>query len=186
MSKNADKHILFVDTEATCWDTATHSRQYQRDNRELIEIAVVKVNRVTGEVVDQVSYLVKPINSEITPYCTKLTSITPEMVAKDGMDFRVAMKKIGLRFGTHCPWFSWGAFDKNFIRHECMKNNVTNPFSDNHFNLSEIYSLMVHSNRRHGMRHAMDKFGLEFEGTRHRALPDTLMTVEIYKKLFNH
>ncbi|MEN0056485.1 MAG: exonuclease domain-containing protein [Mucilaginibacter sp.] len=64
--------IIIVDLEATCWEPGGN---YQKQQSEIIEIGICKLNMETGKITASEGILVKPIKSEISDFCTQLTSI---------------------------------------------------------------------------------------------------------------
>ena len=68
--------VLVVDVEATCWQ----SRQPPPgEQSEIIEIGLCPLDLDCLEPGPVHSILVRPQRSQISPFCTRLTSITPEM-----------------------------------------------------------------------------------------------------------
>lgn len=83
--------IVVIDLEATCPESDEGDNTVARSN--IIEIGAVRLDRRSLEVLDVFSELVRPREYPVTPFITRLTSITPEMVA-DRPDFAV----VGRRF----------------------------------------------------------------------------------------
>ena len=83
-------YLNVVDIEATCWEGNPPAGQYS----EIIEVGIVVMdlsirnqqrNRKqnngklsTIRITDKKSFLIKPVASEVSRYCTELTTITPE------------------------------------------------------------------------------------------------------------
>ncbi len=82
------ENLLVIDFEATCDDPALTSANVGTNGAdgvdhvvgEIIEIPIVCVDGLTGEIKDTFHTYVKPQYSKISAYCTALTSITQEMV----------------------------------------------------------------------------------------------------------
>ncbi len=76
MAKLLDR-ILVVDVEATCWRGPNPPGM----ETDIIEIGIALLNVKKGTITDNRSILVIPERSEISDFCTELTSITPELIA---------------------------------------------------------------------------------------------------------
>ena len=129
--KNAKRDfMLVIDLEATCWE----DKAYQDEHSEIIEIGVAHVNFVTGAIKKK-SYLIIPKNMDISDYCTQLTTITKELLLKEGVSFQKAVKQIKKDFPTvNTTWSGWGD-DVEMLNTECKKNNVENPFKNYYYDI---------------------------------------------------
>jgi inhibitor of KinA sporulation pathway (predicted exonuclease) len=65
-------HVLVIDVESTCWDGPPPEGQ----RGEIIEIGVCALDVGSLERQERRSVLVRPENSEVSPFCTELTTIT--------------------------------------------------------------------------------------------------------------
>ena len=81
MSIMTDK-LIVVDLEATCWKKQPPPGQ----QNEIIEVGVCLLDTETLAIEDNRGILVKPTRSKVSEFCTKLTSLTQEMV-DDGVSF---------------------------------------------------------------------------------------------------
>jgi inhibitor of KinA sporulation pathway (predicted exonuclease) len=87
MAKKLDK-ILVVDLEATCWNGPIPEGMVN----EIIEIGVCLLDVNTGEITDNRGIIVKPEHSVVSEFCTELTTITPELVEKEGISLQDAFR----------------------------------------------------------------------------------------------
>ena len=71
--------IVVIDLEASCPVEDEGNNSVERSN--IIEIGAVRLDRRSLEVTATFSELVRPDEYPVTPFITRLTSITPEMVA---------------------------------------------------------------------------------------------------------
>lgn len=76
--------LLIVDLESTCFETREESSKYIS---EIIEIGVVLLNLETKLIEKSQGILVKPVVSHISPFCTKLTTITQDLIDAEGVSF---------------------------------------------------------------------------------------------------
>jgi len=87
-------NYLVIDLEATTDDGADEERAVPRDEMETIEIGAVLVRANTLEVEAEFETFVKPVRHPVlTPFCTKLTGITQEVVS-DAPAFPDAMEAL--------------------------------------------------------------------------------------------
>jgi DNA polymerase III epsilon subunit-like protein len=113
--------IVVIDLEASCPTEDEGNNTVERSS--IIEIGAVRLDRRSLEVVDSFSELVRPEDYPITPFITRLTGITPEMVAD-----RETFGEVGGRF---LEWYgprnkaiiaAWGAYyDIPLLRKECER-----------------------------------------------------------------
>jgi inhibitor of KinA sporulation pathway (predicted exonuclease) len=140
--------ILVVDLEATCW-----SGDAPKGVSEIIEIGVAVLDHHAGVVDDAAGILVKPNESEISPFCTELTTITKEMVEQKGYHFPEAVDRLrDLYQSDRRPWASWGDFDRTMVQRQCADRGVTYPFSVRHLNVKNLFALKYRLES--GVRHA--------------------------------
>lgn len=164
--------FLIIDLEATCWNGGNKGHQM-----EIIEIGVVLARplqqggKYVVQTVDELDIIVKPIvNPVLTPFCTKLTSITQQMIDEEGVSLATAITKVkDLQYTT--PLFtSWGQFDQTLFMSDIRSKRLIYPFI-NHLNLKALFSLRTNKDLM-GEEEALAAIGLTFEGTRHRAIDD--------------
>lgn len=73
--------IVCFDLEMCCWET---EEETGKKTGEIIEIGLCKIDLEKREIVKRSQYYVKPEKDEISKFCTKLTGITPSIIAKQG------------------------------------------------------------------------------------------------------
>lgn len=160
--------VLIVDIEATCWENNANPTGIPN---EIIEVGICALDMERRELKDKRSLLVRPVESFISPFCTQLTTITDEMIAREGMDFYTACTILEADYDSRNRlWMSWGAYDYKMFTQQCKTQGVRYPFSSKHANLKRIFA-DVYSNRM-GMAAALEKAGLALEGTHHRGHDD--------------
>lgn len=160
--------IIIVDLEATCWDGF---KAPPGQTNEIIEVGVCLLDAKTHEISDKRGLLVKPTESIISPFCTQLTSITPELVEREGTDFDTACTILEKEYNSRNRlWVSWGAFDRRMFFDQCKRRNVRYPLNDKHANLKKVFQ--IHYGERKGLPFAFEQVGLTMEGTHHRGVDD--------------
>jgi inhibitor of KinA sporulation pathway (predicted exonuclease) len=79
---------LVIDFEATCWRGRPPKGMYN----EIIEIGITGVDYRTKEIKFKDTIIVKPKFSEISAFCTELTSIDQKLIDDEGVEFEEACK----------------------------------------------------------------------------------------------
>ena len=176
MSRIRLDRLLVVDFEQTCWDGEPPEGQ----RSEIIEIGIAEVCLDDEPaVLRTASYLVRPVASDISDYCTNLTGITSTMVRKQGRGLGEILGTIRKNFGgSGKVWAAWG-HDNDDIAADCAALGLESPFSREFLNIGQLWSLLVPGNKSVGLAHAVGELGLEFEGPQHRAGPDALAAARV-------
>lgn len=113
--KTTDK-IIIIDLEATCWQGAVPKGQ----ENEIIEIGLAVLDTQTGEISKNQGILIKPQRSNVSPFCTELTTITQDLLDKNGVLFEDAINQLVDQYNPDLyTWASYGQYDLNML-----KNNV--------------------------------------------------------------
>ncbi|MCU0511108.1 MAG: exonuclease domain-containing protein [Anaerolineae bacterium] len=171
--------ILIVDLEATCWEG--YDAPAGQEN-EIIEIGICTLT-VAGLALDEkCSLLIQPQQSVISPFCTQLTGITPQMVAEGGMSFAVACARLEQAYHSRNRlWASWGAFDRRLFFDQCKRRQIRYPLHDKHINLKRVFADFY--GERMGMARALEHNGLPLEGSHHRGDDDAWNTARLLQKM---
>ena len=170
--------FLVIDFEFTCW----RGRPPKGMSQEILDIGISEVDIIKKKVIKTNRILVKPQNSNVSKFCTKLTSITQEQVDEFGITLIEAIEKMESMYDLiNTPWGSWGSFDKAQILNECKAKSLNFPFSEEYKDLQKHFSKFIKSsNRIYSVENALKKLKLEFEGEPHRADCDAFNTAIIY------
>lgn len=166
--KITDK-ILVIDLEATCWQGVQPKDQVS----EIIEIGICELDTLTGKISKNKGILVKPIKSRVSNFCTELTTITQEMLDKDGISFSEACTLLRTEYDSYqYTWASYGAYDIKMLKNQCQVRNIDYPLSQDHINVKELFTQVKGLNKKVGMNGALYILGLPLEGTHHRGIDD--------------
>lgn len=181
MGKVSYSKLLVVDLEGTCWEDIPRAEQSKIT--EIIEIGITQVDLIEKRIEKTKHYLVKPKKTEITPYCTLLTGITPEMINSEGMELTRVSKLIRNEFPvTSSYWGSWGD-DIILLKKDCELKNAVMPFNNDRFlNFQDMYSLKNGLERSVALIKVMESLELDFQGKQHRAGPDSFNTAKVILK----
>ncbi|HET6572819.1 MAG TPA: 3'-5' exonuclease [Fimbriiglobus sp.] len=182
MAKRLD-HILVIDIEATCWEGNPPAGQ----TSEVIEIGVCPLEISTLTRLGKRSMMVRPERSVVSPFCTGLTTITPEMAA-GGVTFREACKTLRREFlADQRAWASFGDYDRKQFERQCRETGMPYPFGPTHLNVKTLFALSRGLPREIGAREAVEAFGHTFEGTHHRGDDDAwnvaAVLIEVLRKM---
>lgn len=174
MAIRKDK-IVVIDLEATCWEGYTAPPGQEN---EILEIGVCLFDPKRRMVEKKRGILVRPIESVISPFCTELTSITPEMVAAEGVDFTRACEILETEYDSRNRlWVSWGAFDRRMLTDQCKRRKIRYPFSKKHSNLKRVFQ--DHYGERMGLARALSAVKIDASGTAHRGEDDAYNTAQL-------
>ncbi len=169
MKTETDPHFLVIDLEATCDD----ERRLPSRQMEIIEIGAVLVDPETLDPVDEFQTFIKPVRHPLlTPFCTRLTSITQADVA-GAPGFPQAIRQLA-RFieGRDTLFCSWGDYDRNQFEQDARFHKVPLPFGGRHLNVKKRFSAELGEEERYGMAGALRRVGLALHGTHHRGIDD--------------
>lgn len=178
-----DKHdVLVVDVESTCWEPK--NTQPPDQEREIIEIGITVVNLVELEIKSSHSILVRPDYSELSEFCTRLTTLTPGMLEAKGVDFKFACQRLREDFDSQRrTWISWGNYDREQFFRDCLRKGVEYPYGSNHLNVSRLFGIMHGRDKSPGVQRALRRLGMKFEGTHHRGVDDSYNIARIFVEL---
>ena len=116
------KSLILFDTEFTAWK-GSQERNWSKPNehREIIQISAYKIKNF--KLIDTLNLIIKPnINKKLSPYITKLTGITNNIVNKKGISFKAAIEKL-YDFSKYYNLYSYGN-DWSVIKENLELNNI--------------------------------------------------------------
>jgi inhibitor of KinA sporulation pathway (predicted exonuclease) len=160
--------IIIVDLEATCWEGGPPPGQEQ----EIIEIGACALETATGRRLRKRSILVRPERSTVSPFCTRLTTLTQEQVA-EGVPFAEAVEILRQEYQpAERTWASYGDFDRILLQRQCEQRGVGYPFGRTHLNVKNLLAISLNLPNEVGLDRAVELCGLPLEGTHHRGDDD--------------
>lgn len=164
---------LCVDLELSCWNGPPPPGM----RPEVIEIGLVEVDMQRGEIIREAEFLVRPVLSTISEYCTELTGITAEEVARDGRPLGEVLRGLTKEYGpAHKSLVTWGN-DWPTIEQQCRDQGVENPFpAGAQINIGQLASLAAGQDRRIGLQESLATAGIDPGPIRHRGLADARNT----------
>ena len=179
-------YFLVLDFEATCEDKTKMKPQ------EIIEFPVLKVNAQTMTVESTFHTYVQPTaHPVLTPFCTKLTGITQEMV--DGQpvleevlkEFHKWMSTSGLLDpGVNFCFVTCGDWDlKTMLPSQCKHFRLPIPhYFRKWVNIKRIFEAAT-GQKAKGMVGMLEYFELQLEGRHHSGIDDSRNIACILAKL---
>lgn len=163
---------LVIDLEATCDD----GNRVPREEMEIIEIGAVLVDMDSGEAFSEFQSFVNPLrHPKLTPFCTKLTTITQAQV-ESARAFPYVYWAMLAWVRSKCPsglecWGSWGAYDAKQFAQD-LDYHAQRDQLPRHINIKKLFRKTMGLSKPCGVMKAMGHVGLEFEGTLHRGIDD--------------
>lgn len=166
--KTTDK-IIIIDLEATCWQGAVPSGQ----QNEIIEIGLAVLDTETGAISKNRGILVKPQRSTVSLFCTELTTITQDLLDKNGVSFEDAINELVDDYNPDLyTWASYGQYDLNMLKKQCKSFGVSYPMGEEHINVKEHFAEKFGLVKPTGMNGALALLNIPLEGTHHRGIDD--------------
>jgi inhibitor of KinA sporulation pathway (predicted exonuclease) len=176
------EYIIF-DLEATCWE-GNHLGRIQ----EIIEIGAVHIDAY-GSQGRQFQTFVKPIHEPtLSIYCQDLTDITQNDVQSarpfnyGGSQF---ISWIEAQTESEYLLCSWGSKDKDLLIHACHDASMDTDWMDEYVDLKAEYHRIHRIQRKIGLKKALLREGVEFDGSHHRALDDARNLTTIFLNHFD-
>lgn len=167
MAKRLDK-ALVIDVESTCWEHGPPRGQIS----EIIEVGLCLVDLQQLERIDRVSIMVKPERSEVSPFCSQLTGITPEMVGNAPL-LSDAVRMLRDRYRSADRLMaSWGDYDRNQFTRNCRSYGIKYPFGPTHLNVKTLFSAALGLSGELELPEACRRVGITMEGSHHRGIDD--------------
>lgn len=175
--------IIIIDVESTCWEGAPPAGM----ESDIIEIGICLLDVQNGEITDNRGILIKPERSVISPFCTSLTTITPEMVAKGVMSFKEACFILRKEYlSQKRVWASFGAYDLKQFQRQCSAMGIGFPFGPSHINVKTLFALKNKLGHEEGMAGALKILDIPLKGTHHRGVDDAFNIAKILNRILSN
>lgn len=168
---------LVLDVEETCWDGPPPPGMVP----EIIEIGVAELDMRELVILREASFLVRPVRSEVSDYCTTLTGHSADSLRRNGRPLAEIFRTFSKSFGpAKKALMSWGDDWKEIARDADLAG-ASNPFPREAFqNIGQMFTLMTGSRTRLGLVAALESAGLSFDGIPHRGVVDARNTAILY------
>jgi len=153
---------------------------------KIIEVGACCGNTETGEVLEKYSAFVNP-KETLQEFIVKLTSITQNQVDSAGtvLEAYQGMEAMASKYDCKRMPLVWGLGDGHALRKELPQDCAWN-FGRRELDVKAIfqaYQMAKGEKIQAGLAKAMIKLGMQFKGTKHRAVDDAVNTFLIYCQL---
>ena len=174
------KYIIF-DLEATCW-----LGRPPKGLNEIIEIGAIMVNDY-GEAESKFTKFIQPtINPILSDFCKQLTSISQTDVDR-AKTYPAVIQEFKDWIGVGDESYiliSWGKYDCQQLRQDCVLHRLEEDWLDFHYNLKPAYRDLKNLKDEPGLKKAVKMEGFEFTGIHHRAISDAENLAKIFIKYY--
>lgn len=178
MAKKLDQ-ILVIDIESTCWQNAPPPGQ----ESEIIEIGICLFDVASAQRLEKDSILVKSDRSQVSEFCTQLTTLTQAQVDR-GISFAAACSILKKKYlSKERVWASYGDYDRRQFERQCESFKISYPFGTTHLNVKSLFAIIHALPHEVGMDRALELLNLPLEGTHHRGGDDAWNIASILSKL---
>lgn len=170
--------VVVVDIECTCWAA--------RDDipSEIIELGVCVFDGSTGNLGRKASFLVRPDRLDISEYCTRLTGLTVDRLAREGRPLVEILNRVRKLYAIkNGVWAGWGSGDRIHMARETSSKGIGNPFGGDYLDIGFLYRLHSRSRRRVGLEDALWTLDMDFEGRPHSGADDAWNAARILRRL---
>ena len=179
MKRTLDK-LIVVDVESTCWKNQVPPDQ----ESEIIEIGICLLDLATANPLEKESILVKPIRSQVSDFCTELTTLTQEQVDR-GISFDEACEILRSKYKSHKRvWASFGDYDRKMFEKQALNMGIKYPFGSRHINVKTLLAVTLNWQQEIGMARALKTLEIPLEGIHHRGEDDAWNIAKILGYLF--
>lgn len=177
-----DSKILVFDLECTCWKGRPPAGMRQ----EIIEIGCCLFDKTADRILDRRSIIVRPSCSIISGFCTELTTITQDMVDREGVDLHEACDMLVKEYNSkNVMSAAWGRFDSKHLKLACKSDGIPFPLSGKHMNLQRRFLGISKTKQEMSVGNALRFIGKEFDGVKHRAVNDAYNTAVLLSHIMS-
>lgn len=181
INMSTPKSILVIDVECSCWENLPPNK-FPESRNEIIEIGITPIIISDKSLGESEGIIVIPPTTELSDFCTQLTTITPQLILNEGISFSAAINILFTKYKSNRNVFaSWGDYDRTSFVKNCNWNKIEYPFPNMHLNVKSLFAATYGWNG--GVEKCAESLGLKFEGTKHRGVDDSRMIAKILLKL---
>jgi inhibitor of KinA sporulation pathway (predicted exonuclease) len=153
---------------------------------KIIQVGVSIGSPVRPDDIKTFSWYLDP-EEEITPFITKLTGITDEIIKEKSVSHETVAEELGALININKCFVNpvtWGQGDADELKAEFRERNIHFPFFGRRiFDVKTLYvfnQMVQGKSPSGGLRKSMISYGLTFEGQSHRAEIDALNTLRFF------
>ena len=171
--------FIILDIEATCWNDS-----FSPYPQETIELGACKLS-MYGKLLSKFSELIIPRNNPIlSQYCRNLTGISQKEIDQ-AKNFNTVMSKFEdwvFEDSDQNYYFAWGSKDKKILADDNVNHRGDNYWIEEIQDLKKQYNDIKAYNKVLGFDKVLELENIEFEGNKHRALPDAFNLAKVFVK----
>jgi DNA polymerase-3 subunit alpha (Gram-positive type) len=178
MNSLRDQNYFSLDLELNNKNDGTTPR--------IIQVGVCVGSPVRPEDIQTYSWYLNP-EEPISPFITKLTGITDEIIQEKSVSHEVVAQELGELIKVNscfCNAITWGQGDTDELKDEFRERNIDFPFFGRRiFDVKTLYvfqQMVQGKTPSGGLRKSMNSYGLKFQGTPHNASDDALNTLRFF------
>lgn len=155
------------------------------DLSEIVELGAVKLRSFSDSIIqiDTFQSFIHPVYFQISKKFCQLTHIEKQML-ESASPFCEVLERFRKWIGDEETIFiGWSTHDRSMMIQNCRIHSLDSSWVCSYVDLQEEVDQILGSKTNTGLKSAMDKFGIEFQGAQHRALDDALNTSRILRKI---
>jgi inhibitor of KinA sporulation pathway (predicted exonuclease) len=153
---------------------------------KIIQVGVSIGSPVRPDDIKTFSWYLDP-EEEITPFITKLTGITDEIIKEKSVSHETVAEELGALININKCFVNpvtWGQGDADELKAEFRERNIHFPFFGRRiFDVKTLYvfnQMVQGKSPSGGLRKSMLSYGIDFQGQSHRAEIDALNTLRFF------
>lgn len=174
---------IILDLEATCWNETLQNRE-----QEIIEMGACIIDPYC-KIEKTFSRLIKPMKYPmLSAYCKQLTGIEQtelDRAKKFEIVFEEFLNWCEYEDGNPLSIYAWGKMDLQLLTKACELSRMDTEWLGSFMDMKSVYARIKGLPKLVGLDRALALENEEFEGNRHRALPDALNLAKIFIKYFD-
>lgn len=182
MNDLRDQNYLSIDLELNNKNDGTTPR--------IIQVGIAWGSPVSPDDIKTFSWYLDP-EEEITPFITKLTGIDNQLIKEKAVPHEVVAKELGALINSYkcftnpCVWGGGGeGNDATELKDEFRERDIDFPFFGRRvIDVKTLYvfnQMVQGKSPSGGLRKSMISYGLDFDGTPHRADVDAKNTLRFF------
>jgi inhibitor of KinA sporulation pathway (predicted exonuclease) len=157
----------------------------------IIQVGVSIGSPVRPDDIKTFSWYIDP-EEEITPFITKLTGIDNQLIKEKAVPHQIVAEELGALIKSYDCFpnpITWGQGDAEELKAEFRERNINFPFFGRRiFDVKTLYvfnQITQGKSPSGGLRKSMISYGLDFDGTPHRADIDAKNTLRFFFYFLN-
>jgi inhibitor of KinA sporulation pathway (predicted exonuclease) len=153
---------------------------------KIIQVGVSIGSPVRPDDIKTFSWYLDP-EEDISPFITKLTGIDNQLIKEKSVDHKTVAEELGALININNCFVNpvtWGQGDAEELKTEFRERNIVFPFFGRRiFDVKTLYvfnQITQGKTPSGGLRKSMISYGIDFQGTSHRADIDALNTLRFF------